>query len=290
MRRTLALYDDSPRADRLFVRVRAFLSDLAGLERHAPRAGRSSISAAVTACSPTCWRSASDARRHRDRPRRRQGRVRPAHRPRPDEHPLPGGDATTYRRTLRGDHRRRCLLPDPARRQRALLAACARCSPGGLLIWKSQVRHPRWKYAITRGQEWLMTTSARHRATASTSSTPTNRSPPCARPASTRSPSPPAPGGPIPTSCSSPTNPAHGKSVAFLPGNRSTSGRGGFQTLAGGQLASGECRRVGAPGPRWRSRMWLPSPAGRVSNPPLLTPPRNLPQISHLAIDGHSTR
>jgi 2-polyprenyl-6-hydroxyphenyl methylase/3-demethylubiquinone-9 3-methyltransferase len=43
--------------------------------------------------------------------------------------------------------------------QRALLAACARMlAPGGMLIWKSQVRHPRWKYAITRGQEWLMTT------------------------------------------------------------------------------------------------------------------------------------
>jgi hypothetical protein len=39
MRRALALYDAAPRADRLFVRARAFLSDLPQIERHAPRDG-----------------------------------------------------------------------------------------------------------------------------------------------------------------------------------------------------------------------------------------------------------
>jgi len=49
------------------------------------------------------------------------------------------------------------LIPPPL--QRELLAACRRMlAPDGVLLWKSQVRRPRWKYAITRGQEWLMTT------------------------------------------------------------------------------------------------------------------------------------
>ncbi|MCM8750688.1 hypothetical protein NET02_16235 [Thermomicrobiaceae bacterium CFH 74404] len=29
--------------------------------------------------------------------------------------------------------------------------------PGGVFLWKSQVRRPRWKYAVTYAQEWLMT-------------------------------------------------------------------------------------------------------------------------------------
>jgi hypothetical protein len=46
----------------------------------------------------------------------------------------------------------------PPDQQRALIVTCYRLlAPGGVFLWKSQVRRPRWKYAITRGQEWLMT-------------------------------------------------------------------------------------------------------------------------------------
>ena len=55
--------------------------------------------------------------------------------------------------------RLRAALSDLApAEQRALLAMCyQRLQPGGALLWKSQVRRPRWKFWITYAQEWLMT-------------------------------------------------------------------------------------------------------------------------------------
>lgn len=161
LRRVLALYDDSPRADRLFVRARAFLSDLAALERHAPRegaildlgCGHGLVSNLLALGSPGREVTGLDIDPEKVASARRTVGARTNVRFIVD-------DATTYRGgpfaaiTVADVF---YLIPPPL--QRELLAACARMlAPDGVLIWKSQVRRPRWKYAITRGQEWLMTT------------------------------------------------------------------------------------------------------------------------------------
>jgi len=158
---TLALYDDSPTTDRLFVRARAFLSDLALLERHAPRAGaildlgsgHGLVSNLLALGSPERQVTGIDidaakvAAAQRTIGARRNVQFQVA-------------DATTYDG---GPYAAITvadvfyLIPPPL--QRELLASCRRMlAPDGVLLWKSQVRRPRWKYAITRGQEWLMTT------------------------------------------------------------------------------------------------------------------------------------
>jgi 2-polyprenyl-3-methyl-5-hydroxy-6-metoxy-1,4-benzoquinol methylase len=160
IRRVLALYDDSPTIERLFVRARALLSDLAALERHAPRAGAildlgcghglvanllalGSAARDVTGIDIDGAKVAAASRTVGSR-----GNVRFA-----------VADATTYA----GGPYAAITVADvfyliPPEGQRALLVSCARMlAPDGVLIWKSQVRHPRWKYAVTRGQEWLMT-------------------------------------------------------------------------------------------------------------------------------------
>jgi 2-polyprenyl-3-methyl-5-hydroxy-6-metoxy-1,4-benzoquinol methylase len=161
LRATLALYDESPLADRLFVRARAFLSDLATLERHAPRAGaildlgcgHGLVSNLLALGSPDRDVTGIDVDPEKVAAARRTVGARPNVR-------FLVADATTFNG---GPYAAITvadvfyLLPPPL--QRDLLASCARMlAPDGVLIWKSQVRHPRWKYAITRGQEWLMTT------------------------------------------------------------------------------------------------------------------------------------
>lgn len=160
MRDTLALYAESSPADHLFVSIRAFLSDLGTLERHAPREGRildlgcghglvtnllalGSAARDVTGIDIDEEKIASARRTVGDR---RNVRFLVA-----DATAYSGGpyDAITVADVF-------YLIPFDL--QRELLASCARMlAPGGVLIWKSQVRTPRWKYAITRGQEWLMT-------------------------------------------------------------------------------------------------------------------------------------
>lgn len=161
LRRTLALYDTSPRADRLFVRARAFLSDLALLERHAPRAGaildlgcgHGLVSNLLALGSPARDVTGIDIAEEKVAAARRTIGARTNVR-------FQVADATTFG----GGPYAAITVADvfyliPPEGQRALLASCARMlAPDGVLIWKSQVRHPRWKYAITRGQEWLMTT------------------------------------------------------------------------------------------------------------------------------------
>lgn len=160
VRRTLALYDSAPLPDRLFVRARAFLSDLALLERHAPRAGpildlgcghgllanllatgsaeRDVLGIDIDEQKIAAARRTIGARRHID---------------------FAVQDATTttggpYAAIAVGD----VFYLIPPDEQRRLIATCYRLlQPGGVFLWKSQVRRPRWKYAITYGQEWLMT-------------------------------------------------------------------------------------------------------------------------------------
>lgn len=161
MGRTLALYDGSPRADRLFVRARAFLSDLALLERHAPRSGaildlgcgHGLVANLLALGSPARDVTGIDIAEEKIAAARRT--VGGRHNVR-----FQVADATTFG----GGPYAAITVADvfyliPPEGQRVLLASCARMlAPDGVLIWKSQVRHPRWKYAITRGQEWLMTT------------------------------------------------------------------------------------------------------------------------------------
>lgn len=161
LRRALALYADSPTVDRLFVRARAFLSDLAAIERHAPRAGaildlgcgHGLVANLLALGSPARDVIGIDIAAPKVAAAQRTVGARTNVR-------FAVADATTF---ASGPYAAITVADVfyliPAAGQRALLASCARMlAPDGLLIWKSQVRHPRWKYAITRGQEWLMTT------------------------------------------------------------------------------------------------------------------------------------
>lgn len=157
---TLALYDHSPQADRLFVRARAFLSDLVVLERHAPRAGKildlgcghGLVSNLLALGSPEREVTGIDIAQEKVEAAQRTVGAR-------TNVKFLVADATTFG----GGPYAAITVADvfyliPPDGQRALLASCARMlAPDGVLIWKSQVREPRWKYAITRGQEWLMT-------------------------------------------------------------------------------------------------------------------------------------
>jgi 2-polyprenyl-6-hydroxyphenyl methylase/3-demethylubiquinone-9 3-methyltransferase len=161
LRRTLALYDNSPRADRLFVRARAALSDLAALERHAPRdgaildlgCGHGLVSNLLALGSPARDVTGIDIDAEKVAAAQRTVGARTNVR-------FLIADATTF---IGGPYAAITVADVfyliPPEGQRDLLAACARMlAPDGVLIWKSQVRRPRWKYALTRGQEWLMTT------------------------------------------------------------------------------------------------------------------------------------
>ncbi len=161
LQRTLALYDESPQADRLFVRARAFLSDLAVLERHAPQAGKlldlgcghGLVSNLLSLGSSEREVIGIDIAEEKVEAAQRTVGTRSNVR-------FLVADATTFG----GGPYAAITVADvfyliPPDGQRALLASCARMlAPDGVLIWKSQVRTPRWKYAITLGQEWLMTT------------------------------------------------------------------------------------------------------------------------------------
>lgn len=164
LRRVLALYDDSPRAARLFVRIRAALSDLTVLERHAPRAGAildlgcghglvtnllalGSAAREVRGIDIDAEKIAAARRTIGDRANVRFDVA--------DATALDGGAAEgSYAAITIAD----VFYLIPPDQQRRLLASCyGLLRPGGVLLWKSQVRRPRWKYAITWSQEWLMT-------------------------------------------------------------------------------------------------------------------------------------
>jgi 2-polyprenyl-3-methyl-5-hydroxy-6-metoxy-1,4-benzoquinol methylase len=161
LRRTLALYDSSPAFDRAFVRARALLSDLPALERHAPRqgaildlgCGHGLVANLLALGSPARDVTGIDLAEEKVAAARRTVGERANVR-------FLVADATTFS----GGPYTAITVADvlyliPPDGQRQLLAACARMlAPDGVLIWKSQTRRPRWKYAITRGQEWLMTT------------------------------------------------------------------------------------------------------------------------------------
>lgn len=159
-RSLLALYDPLPVKDRLFVRARLLLSDLDRLERYVPTQGRvldlgcgHGLVANILALTgpgrqvlgvdldPAKIAAAQQTVGGRDNIRFTIG----------DAAALPAGpfQAVTIADVL-------YTIP-PATQQAILRQIAAVLEPGGVLVWKTQVRHPRWKYAITYGQEWLMT-------------------------------------------------------------------------------------------------------------------------------------
>ncbi|MDP9371800.1 MAG: class I SAM-dependent methyltransferase, partial [Chloroflexota bacterium] len=144
LRRTLALYDGSPPAERAFVRIRVFLSDLRVLERHAPDTGPILDLGCGHGLVTNLLALGGPARDVRGID-------------------IDADKIAAARRTVGGGPYAAITVADvfyliPPEGQHRLLASCARLlAPDGVLLWKSQVRRPRWKYAITRGQEWLMT-------------------------------------------------------------------------------------------------------------------------------------
>ena len=160
LRRTLALYSRSPGAERLFVRVRAALSDLTVLERHAPRSGPIldlgcghglvSNLLALGSAGRDVLGIDIDAEKIAAA-RRTVGNRANVRFERADALAAAGGP---YAAITIADVT--YLIPPAG--QRRLLAHCHQLlEPDGVLLWKSQVRQPRWKYAITWGQEWIMT-------------------------------------------------------------------------------------------------------------------------------------
>lgn len=159
--RVLALYDGSPLAERLFVRARAGLSDLAALERHAPRAGaildigcgHGLVANLLALGGPGRDVTGIDIAEPKVLAARRTIGARTNIR-------FAVADATTFQ----GGPYAAITIADvlyllPPELRARLLASCARMlTPDGVLIWKSQVRERSAKYAITLGQEWLMTT------------------------------------------------------------------------------------------------------------------------------------
>jgi len=159
LRAALALYDQSPLVDRAFVRIRAFLSNLLAVEARAPQRGAlldigcghglltnllalGSPARKVLGIDIDPKKIAAAQRTVRGR-KNVQFCVADALSP-------PGGpyQAITVADVL-------YLLPAEAQKQ-VLVQAFRLLEPGGVLLWKSQVRRPRWKYLITYGQEWLM--------------------------------------------------------------------------------------------------------------------------------------
>lgn len=166
LRRAIALYDNSPLAERLFVRARALLSDLPVLERHAPRAGRimdlgcgHGLMANLLALGSAgrAVRGVDIAPEKIAAARRTVGTRANIRFDLADATALAadGDEAGSYAAIAVAD----VFYLIPPDDQRGLIATChALLRPGGVFLWKSQVRHPRWKYAITWAQEWLMTT------------------------------------------------------------------------------------------------------------------------------------
>lgn len=160
MRQALALYASAPPIERAFVRVRALLSDLAAIERQAPPSGP----LLELGCGHgllTNLLALGDARREVLGIDIDSAKIEAARRT--------IGDRTNVRFAVRDATAIRdgayagIVVADvfyllPPEEQRRLIATCYRLlRPGGLLVWKTQVRRPRAKFALTYGQEWVMT-------------------------------------------------------------------------------------------------------------------------------------
>ncbi|MFA6001606.1 MAG: class I SAM-dependent methyltransferase [Thermoleophilia bacterium] len=162
MHDVLALYSDAPASVRLFLRVRELLSDLEFVERYVPRTGTivdlgcgHGLFANLMALSapernvigidlsPEKIEHAQATVQGRRNIEFRCGDML--------DRALPECDAVTIVDVL-------YLLS--ASGQEKMLRACRKIlKPGGMLVWKSQERRPRWKYAWTYAQEMITTST-----------------------------------------------------------------------------------------------------------------------------------
>lgn len=158
----LALYAGSPLSVRAFVRGRTLLSDLESIERYVPESGTvvdlgcgHGLFANLMALrskrrrvigmdlAPEKIGIATTTIRHRDNLDFICADFFEAH--------IPDCDAITIVDVL-------YLMP--AEEQLRILRECRRkLGDGGLLVWKSQERRPRWKFALTWCQEMIMTST-----------------------------------------------------------------------------------------------------------------------------------
>jgi 2-polyprenyl-6-hydroxyphenyl methylase/3-demethylubiquinone-9 3-methyltransferase len=159
-RALLALYDPLPLTDRLFVRARLLLSNLDVLERYVPAVGpvldvgcgHGLVSNLLALTGPGRRVLGIDLDERKVAAARQTIGARTNVRFEVgDAARLPPGEycAVTIADVM-------YLIPEA--QQRTIIASIAGAlTPGGVLVWKSQIRQPRWKYAITYAQEWLMT-------------------------------------------------------------------------------------------------------------------------------------
>ncbi|ARV57585.1 hypothetical protein BZZ01_02120 [Nostocales cyanobacterium HT-58-2] len=159
-RTLLELYKPLPLSDRLFVRIRLLLSNLYQLEHYVPREGKIldigcghgvlSNLLAITSPQRQVLGIDIDAKKIAAAQRTigERGNIE-----------FEVGDAAflpnhSFQAVTIAD----VMYLIPPDIQRAILASIA-CvlEPNGLLIWKTHSHYPRWKYATTYAQEWLMT-------------------------------------------------------------------------------------------------------------------------------------
>lgn len=155
----LALYDPLPVSDRLFVRIRLLLSNLYLLESYVPQGiildigcghGLLSNLLAITSQERQVLGIDIDPKKIAAAQRTIGSR---------SNIQFEVGDAAS----LPGRNYNAVTIADvmyliPPETQRAILKNIADVlNPNGLLVWKTHSHHPRWKYAITYAQEWLMT-------------------------------------------------------------------------------------------------------------------------------------
>jgi 2-polyprenyl-3-methyl-5-hydroxy-6-metoxy-1,4-benzoquinol methylase len=161
-RRTIALFDDAPRGDRLHVRMRWWTCPLDAVEAAVPRAGRvlevgcghGLVSMYLAVRGPDREVVGIDIDDDKLVVARAAAAAHPELRMQfetvdPDFFPPGDYDAVVFCDVL-------YLLPPPARRE-LLDRAARRLRPGGTVVVKEADQVPRWKSLLATGQELLAT-------------------------------------------------------------------------------------------------------------------------------------
>lgn len=157
----LALYNQLPLTDRIFVRIRLWLSNLNLLELYVPSdgiildigCGHGLLSNLLALTSPQRQVIGIDI----DPQKITAARCTVGKRTNIDfkvGEAIQVTSSSSYHAITIADV---MYLMPPHTQQAILLGIAAALKPNGVMVWKSQIRQPRWKYAITYAQEWVMT-------------------------------------------------------------------------------------------------------------------------------------